>query len=285
VSKFEHNLGPALFQSGLSGLALLKSLTAPQARITERLNELADDVDRARSMLDSGAQLPLSKVVQAADGYNVWAYNYDADNAANDMFATEEPIIRRLLRIAEQNKQARQATALDMACGTGRNFAMLHDFGFTIFASDISKNMLKIAQERGFALECRIGSFTSIPYRDRSFDLVLTTAAFSHEPNVTAAMREFARILRPGGILIISDIHPIQVWLGNAVNVINEDVSLRIPNYFHLPSSLISIAVRHGLDLLSFDEPLAVERVTTAHDISILADLPLLVIYSFKAND
>lgn len=105
VSKFEHNLGPALFQSGLSGLALLKSLTAPQARITERLNELADDVDRARSMLDSGAQLPLSKVVQAADGYNVWAYNYDADNAANDMFATEEPIIRRLLRIAEQNKQ------------------------------------------------------------------------------------------------------------------------------------------------------------------------------------
>ncbi len=49
-----------------------------------------------------------------------------------------------------------------------------------------------------------ISDITRIPVDDKSFDAILCSEVFEHLPNALEAMREFARILKPNGILIIT---------------------------------------------------------------------------------
>lgn len=54
-------------------------------------------------------------------------------------------------------------------------------------------------------VQVRQGSVSEMPYEDRSFDLVLSIEAISHYRDVEGFVRETARVLRPGGVMIISD--------------------------------------------------------------------------------
>jgi len=49
-----------------------------------------------------------------------------------------------------------------------------------------------------------VSDITSISVDDESFDCILCTEVLEHVPDAVAAIREFSRILKPGGILIIT---------------------------------------------------------------------------------
>lgn len=49
-----------------------------------------------------------------------------------------------------------------------------------------------------------ISDITEIPVSDKSFDVILCSEVFEHIPDAVAAIKEFSRILRPGGILLIT---------------------------------------------------------------------------------
>jgi malonyl-CoA O-methyltransferase len=52
------------------------------------------------------------------------------------------------------------------------------------------------------------GEISSLPLRDRAFDLVLSGLALGHAVNLAACLAEIARVLRPDGVLLYSDFHP-----------------------------------------------------------------------------
>jgi SAM-dependent methyltransferase len=56
-----------------------------------------------------------------------------------------------------------------------------------------------------------------LPFGDASFDLVISALTLCHIPQLAGAVREFARVVRPGGTVLITDWHPYcpgQGWAG-----------------------------------------------------------------------
>ena len=61
---------------------------------------------------------------------------------------------------------------------------------------------------RARGLSVTLGSVTEIPFRDDSFDLVCSFKVLAHVPNITDALRELARVTRPGGTLALEFYNP-----------------------------------------------------------------------------
>jgi ubiquinone/menaquinone biosynthesis C-methylase UbiE len=100
---------------------------------------------------------------------------------------------------------------LDAACGPGKYAEVLLSKGAVITGFDISPNMVDLAIKRNKG----VGSFfvhdMSEPLdmlENNFFDIVLCALALHYVPDWTLTMKEFCRVLKPGGILVISIEHP-----------------------------------------------------------------------------
>lgn len=83
--------------------------------------------------------------------------------------------------------------------------------------------MLELARTRVPHGEFSVGDLASLPVPDDAVDLVTNALALTHVPDLMPAYAEFARVLRPGGDLIISDVHPELVLLGSTVKATGPD--------------------------------------------------------------
>lgn len=104
------------------------------------------------------------------------------------------------------------ATVLDVACGTGNTALPLARRGAIVTGVDIATNLLVQARERAAAEHLSItfdeGDAEHLPYPNASFDMVTTMfgAMFAPHPELVAA--EFARVLKPGGMLAMANWNP-----------------------------------------------------------------------------
>jgi SAM-dependent methyltransferase len=100
---------------------------------------------------------------------------------------------------------------LDAGCGTGGNSAHLRAYG-RVTGIDFSSDALQLAAERP-GLRLARASVEALPFADESFDLVLSKDVLCHHgvARDVAAVREFARVLRPGGVLFLQ--LPAYEWL------------------------------------------------------------------------
>lgn len=97
----------------------------------------------------------------------------------------------------------------DIACGTGilatRIEAELHPD--EIYGVDMSDGMLEQAKARSNAVTWRKGPAEQLPFGDGELDAVVTTSAF-HFFDQPAALRDFHRVLAPGGLVAVATISP-----------------------------------------------------------------------------
>ncbi len=118
-------------------------------------------------------------------------------------------------------------TVGDLGCGTGQLTAALAPFVGHIIAVDASAAMLQAAKKRlqGFAnVELRRGDLESLPIDDARLDAATLALVLHHLPEPERALREVARVLKPGGRLLVVDMLPHEresyrqqmghVWLG-----------------------------------------------------------------------
>lgn len=97
----------------------------------------------------------------------------------------------------------------DVACGTGILAARIHDelCPDEVYGVDMSDGMLEQAKARSPKVRWMKGPAERLPFEDASLDAVITTSAF-HWFDQPAAMREFHRVLVPGGLVGVATITP-----------------------------------------------------------------------------
>ena len=97
---------------------------------------------------------------------------------------------------------------LEVAIGTGRNLPYYPD-GVRLTGVDWSPSMLSIAAERAASLgreaDLRPGNAQTLDFPDASFDTVVCTLGLCAVPDDRHAIAEMARVLRPGGRLLLVD--------------------------------------------------------------------------------
>jgi|SRR5579862_533298 len=115
----------------------------------------------------------------------------------------------------------------DLGCGTGATMAQLAPHVSRVIGVDASDEMLAAASERlreASNVEMRRGSLESLPIGDASLDAATMILVLHHVPSPLDALAEAARVLNPGGRLLIVDMAPHEheeyrqqmghVWLG-----------------------------------------------------------------------
>ena len=99
-------------------------------------------------------------------------------------------------------------SVLDLGCGDGLNIMLLNQMGVKKpVGMDISKKLLKMAQERNPKTKFFVGSAQKTPFKPNSFDIVLIDSVLHHLMEYKDAVKEFKRILKPGGRLCFMEPH------------------------------------------------------------------------------
>jgi SAM-dependent methyltransferase len=105
---------------------------------------------------------------------------------------------------------------LDLGCGTGGVLQHLGVFGDAI-GLDPAPEAAKYCARRDVPMV--VGSGMELPFADASFDAVLALDVIEHVPDDVALLREAQRILRPGGVLLVTV--PALPWLWSAHDDVN----------------------------------------------------------------
>jgi SAM-dependent methyltransferase len=98
--------------------------------------------------------------------------------------------------------------ALDVGCGEGRISRVLKECGYRVTAIDPVEKLLSAAEQAGSADDYRIAVADDLPFGNCSFDLAIAYNVLMNVEDVSAALKEIRRVLRPSGTLVISIVHP-----------------------------------------------------------------------------
>ena len=123
--------------------------------------------------------------------------------------------------IAEQIRELPYESLLDVGCGTGFLIDLLTKQRPARYCgADLSDEMIRVAKKKQIeGAEFAVGSADKLPYPDETFDVVTCSQSFHHYPYPEQAMREAKRVLKPGGLYILSDtgIGGVGAWIDNHI--------------------------------------------------------------------
>ncbi len=132
--------------------------------------------------------------------------------ASTDKYATSEVHAKgeSLAILLELVQPQPDWQVLDVGTGAGHTAIIFAPHVARVIATDLTEGMVakaaELAAARGLAnLETRPADAEALPFEDSSFDLVTSRLAFHHFPNARQAVSEFARVLKPNGVLGFTD--------------------------------------------------------------------------------
>jgi ubiquinone/menaquinone biosynthesis C-methylase UbiE len=122
---------------------------------------------------------------------------------------------------------------LEIAAGTGRNLPFYPE-NVRLTGVELSPKMLEIAQRRareiGREADLRAGDAQDLPFRDASFDTVVCTLGLCTIPDDRGAVAEAARVLRPGGCLLLLEHVRSPVFPVRALQTLLEPLTMLVEN-------------------------------------------------------
>ena len=108
------------------------------------------------------------------------------------------------------------ATILEVGCGPGQlSIRLAGSHGFTVTGLDLDPAMIERARARAHGSSADgsgtqptfvVGDVASLPFADASFDVAISTFSMHHWADRTAGLTEIARVVRPGGRVLIWDL-------------------------------------------------------------------------------
>jgi len=161
-------------------------------------------------------------------------FTRQADSMAAAVVFTDQEILDRIRQAAALTPQSR---VLDLACGPGIvAVALARDAGGVV-ALDLTPTMVSRARSRCAEagldnVHCVLSQGETLPFADASFDVVVNRSAVHHFPDPTSILAEVARVLRPGGRLVVSDVvsseDAEESALHNALEVLRDPSHVRM---------------------------------------------------------
>jgi ubiquinone/menaquinone biosynthesis C-methylase UbiE len=143
--------------------------------------------------------------------YDSFAAAYSAQNE-NNLFNAyyERP---EMIRLAGD---VAGLEILDAGCGSGPLTEALRAKDAVVFGFDLSPAMVELARERlGADADVRVADLGApLPYPDERFDLVAASLSLHYVEDWASALAELRRVLKPGGRLLVSIIHPTVYAVG-----------------------------------------------------------------------
>jgi malonyl-CoA O-methyltransferase len=188
------------------------------------------------------------RVVEAAEAYAQWAPRYPPW-AHNRLMEVEERALLELL------PDVRGLTALDLGCGTGRYTRWLQASGAArVVGVDRSPDMLRRAREQS---RCLVrADARALPLASASVDLVVSGLVVGDFAEIETALADVARVLRPRGHLVYSDLHPSGAragWLRTFEAA--DGTTLAVRHHLHRLGDHVLACYRAGLEVESVAEP------------------------------
>jgi predicted TPR repeat methyltransferase len=147
--------------------------------------------------LDEGSSDPQA----VAARYDEWAGRYDADLAD---WSYQGPAVVGDIVVT---RQPDADPVLDVGCGTGLVGRALRDRGFTgrLVGLDISAASLEVAAQTGGYASLDVADLQQpLPLADDSVGAVVCVGVMTYLPQVEQVWREFARVTRPGGLVVVT---------------------------------------------------------------------------------
>lgn len=216
-------------------------------------------------------------VLDADEAFLAWSEVYDA--SVNPLIAGEERTVRAFLEAIVPGK------ALDLASGTGRLARFLRN---EVVAMDGSLGMLRRARADRAPEPLVCADLHRLPFQDACFDLVVCGLSLTHVRELGRPIAEIARVVRPGGRVVLSDIHPLAVATGAHAFFRREDGSRAVTrNEIHWPSAYVESIRAAGLMVERLAEPVSdgtlLERVSepdlrSAMELGVLG-LPFVLVW------
>jgi predicted TPR repeat methyltransferase len=156
---------------------------------------MVPDADSIGDWLHQGT----SDAREVADRYDQWAESYDDDLTS---WSYQAPTV-----VAETvvTRHPAAGSVLDVGCGTGLVGRALRARGFAgqILGLDISQASLEIAGQSGAYDSLEPADLQQrLPLENDSVDAVACVGVMTYLPDVEAVWREFARVARPGGLVV-----------------------------------------------------------------------------------
>lgn len=239
---------PLAYLIALEGRALLKAWAGDddydQRFVTARLAEVRRLLDD-----DTLAAHPGALVERDATGtaYEQWAVAYD--NPGNGLFDLDTDFIDEVLDTLPVG------LAVDAGCGTGRLTSRLVGRGHHVLGVDGSLPMLQRARRLLPDTVLAVGDLHRLPVSDHRVDLVVTGLALTHVADVTPVFAEIARVLRPGGHLLLPDVHEELVLLGSVVKAVGSAGQPQLAaTHRHSVSDYLRAALATGYSIRRFEE-------------------------------
>ncbi len=185
----------------------------------------------------------------ARAGYDAWAATYDAqDNDTRDLAAA-------LLRGAGLPLDGQ--VVIEIGAGTGENTSHFAAHARSVLALDVSPGMLARARERvrGNHVSFVEHDITRPwPAPDGQADVVAGNLVLEHVADLRPVFAEAHRVLRPGGLMFLCELHPYRELRGAQARFQSGPTLVPIEAYPHTVAEYVNTALDCGFDLVRLGE-------------------------------
>lgn len=187
------------------------------------------------------------KELEPATAYDQWSSGYD-NQPGNLMLDLDEVLFGELLSqtVIEGKMVA------DIGCGTGRHWGKIFARKpIRLTGFDVSAGMLAKLKEKYPQAETHLLTDQQLPdLADASIDVLVSTLTIAHIGPVGDALKEWRRVLKPGGDLLITDYHPEALAKGGQRTFRHNEETIAVRNYIHKLPKLLDMAKQLDLQLL-----------------------------------
>ena len=198
------------------------------------------------------------------NAYDIWSKQYDTNtNKTRDLEAKA---------LKDNLSESNFNYCLEIGCGTGKNTEWLITKAKQITAIDFSEKMLAKAKEKINSSKVTfLQADITKPWTfiKEKFDLVTFSLVLEHIENLDFIFSEVSKIISPGGIVYLGELHPYKQYAGTKARFETDEGLQVLDCYIHNLSDFIQPALKHGFNVenineyLDDDEKLEVPRILT----------------------
>lgn len=145
-----------------------------------------------------------------------------------------DSVIRELLPPPE-------GLTLDVGCGEGRWTRALGALGYDVVGVDRSTTLVDAAREADSGGRYEVAAAEELPFGDADIALLLCINVLMHIVDLERVLREFARVLQRGGVLVVALAHPVL----EAGTFDEESGELRVSSYFAAEEHVLPLGEYH----------------------------------------